>query len=163
MSSGFLRSLFGSSRNVCIDDCGNSAIKEWNAATQTLTTLVSSGLSSPIGVAVDGAGNVFIADFGSNSIKEWHAGTQMVTTLAIPGLSSPYSIAVDAAGNLYVANYGTNSILEWHADTQTANGHIRQRVGSNGGRCGFATRGGKRCRAASVRRRGAEDDLEDRA
>ena len=30
--------------NVYIADTGNNAIKEWNAATQTVTTLVSSGL-----------------------------------------------------------------------------------------------------------------------
>ena len=37
----------------------DNAIKEWNAATQTLSTLVSSGLKYPSDVAVDAAGNVF--------------------------------------------------------------------------------------------------------
>ena len=35
-----------------------------------LTTLVSSGLSLPSGVAVDAAGNVYFADSANNAIKE---------------------------------------------------------------------------------------------
>ena len=57
--------------NVYIADTGNNAIKEWVAASNTVTTLVSSGLIFPHGVAVDGAGNVYIADTGNNAIKEW--------------------------------------------------------------------------------------------
>ena len=67
--------------NVYIADTDNNAIEEWNATTQTVTTLVSSGLNEPGGVAVDGAGNVYIADTGNNAIEEWNATTQTVTTL----------------------------------------------------------------------------------
>ena len=44
------------SGNVYIADPNDNAIKEWNAATQTLSTLISSGLNNPYGVAVDGCG-----------------------------------------------------------------------------------------------------------
>ncbi len=40
----------------------NSAVKEWVATSNTVITLVSSGLNYPSGVAVDGSGNVYIAD-----------------------------------------------------------------------------------------------------
>ena len=46
---------------------------EWNVASSNVTTLVSSGLTHPVGVAVDGAGNVYIADHGSPAIKKWNA------------------------------------------------------------------------------------------
>ena len=52
-----------------------------------VTTLVSSGLDTPYGVAVDAAGNVYIADSGNNAIKEWNATTQHVTTLVSSGLN----------------------------------------------------------------------------
>ena len=105
--------------NVYIADTGDNAVKEWNAATQTVSTLVSSGLSSPQGVAVDISGNVYIADTGDNAIKEWNAATQTVITLVSTGLSSPQGVAVDGAGNVYIADTGDNAIKEWNAATQT--------------------------------------------
>ena len=53
-----------------------------------VTTLVSSGLNQPDGVAVDGAGNVYIADTYNNAIKEWMAASNTVTTLVSSGLNS---------------------------------------------------------------------------
>jgi hypothetical protein len=58
-------------------------------AAQPVTTLVSSGLSYPDGVAVDGAGNVYIADSGNSAIKEWAAANNTVTTLVSSGLGYP--------------------------------------------------------------------------
>ena len=42
-------------------------------ATQTVTTLVSSGLTLPYGVAVDGSGNVYFSDYAARTIGEWQA------------------------------------------------------------------------------------------
>ena len=108
-----------SSGNVYIADTDNGAIKEWNATTRTVSTLVSTGLNDPEGVAVDSSGNVYIADTGNNAIKEWNATTQTVTTLVSSGLSKPYGVAVDGAGNVYIADCGNNAIKEWNATTQT--------------------------------------------
>jgi hypothetical protein len=54
--------------NVFVAGYDNSAIKEWNASTQTVSTVVS--LIFPTGVAVDGAGNIFIVDKNSNALTE---------------------------------------------------------------------------------------------
>jgi sugar lactone lactonase YvrE len=80
----------------------------------SLTTLVPSGLDSPLGVAVDGSGNVYIADTYDNAIKEWVSATNTVVTLVSSGLSSPEGIAVDASGNVYIADTGDNAIKEWN-------------------------------------------------
>jgi DNA-binding beta-propeller fold protein YncE len=77
-----------------------------------VTTLVASGLSSPYGVAVDGAGNVYIADTSHNAIKEWMPANNNVTTLVSTGLSHPYGVAVDGAGNVYIADTYDNAIKE---------------------------------------------------
>jgi sugar lactone lactonase YvrE len=82
------------------------------------TTLVSSGLNQPGGVAVDAAGNIYIADTGDNAIKERNASTGTVSTL-VSGLNGPQGVAVDGAGNVYIADTGNNAIKEWNASTGT--------------------------------------------
>jgi sugar lactone lactonase YvrE len=104
------------SGNVYIADSGHGAIKEWHAATQTLSTLVSSGLQFPSGVAVDASGNLYIADTVTGAIKEWSPGTGQVSTL-VSGLSSPTCVVVDGAGNLYFNDQGTGAIKEWSPGT----------------------------------------------
>lgn len=56
--------------NVYIADGSHNAIKRWNAASNSVTTLVSSGLNLPTGVAVDSQRNLFIADWSNDAIRE---------------------------------------------------------------------------------------------
>ena len=107
------------SGNVYIADSNDNAVKEWNAATQTVTTLVSSGLFHPSGVAVDAAGNVYIADTNDNAVKEWNAATQTVSTLVSSGSSALFDVAVDASGNVYIADSDDDALKEWNPLTQT--------------------------------------------
>ena len=79
-------------------------------AVNPVTTLISSGLSGPQGVAVDSQGNLYIADTGNNAIKQWNPGTQQ--TVLSAGLNNPRAVAVDAHGNVYVADSGNNAIEE---------------------------------------------------
>jgi hypothetical protein len=105
--------------NVYIADYGNNAIKEWNAASNTVTALVSTGLNGPVAVAVDVAGNVYIADYFNNAIKEWIAASNTVTTLVSTGLNAPYGVAVDVAGNVYIADMSHNAVKKWMAASNT--------------------------------------------
>ena len=74
-------------------------------------TTVGSGLDSPLGVAVDGAGDVFIADTYNNRVVEVPAGGGAQTTVA-SGLSRPCGVAVDGAGNVFIADYHNNRVVE---------------------------------------------------
>jgi streptogramin lyase len=111
--------------NMATDSSGNiffanytaNDITEWNPTTQTLTNVVSSGLSNPGGVAVDSSGNLYIADTGHNAIKEWNATTQTLTTVISSGLNKPNGVAVDSSGNLYIADTNNGVIREWNAST----------------------------------------------
>jgi hypothetical protein len=98
--------------NVYFADTGNNAIKEWNAANQTVSQLVSSGLSSPSGVAVDGEGNVDVTDTANNALKQWNPVSQQVTTLVSTTLSTPIGLALDGQGDIYIANSAANVIEE---------------------------------------------------
>jgi RHS repeat-associated protein len=58
-----------SSGNLYIDDSGNSAVREVNAATGAIVSLAT-GLSGPEGVAVDASGNAYVAVAGQYKIDE---------------------------------------------------------------------------------------------
>ena len=82
-----------------------------------VTSLVSTNLNEPYGVALDGAGNVYIADTYNSAIKEWMASSGQVTNLVATNLSDPASVAVDVAGNVYIADTGNSKIKVWSAET----------------------------------------------
>jgi sugar lactone lactonase YvrE len=79
----------------------------------TANTFLSGGLiSSPEGLAFDGAGNLYIANYGDNTISEVTpsgAPSAFVSTW-VSGPTGPDGMAFDGAGNLYVANRGNNTI-----------------------------------------------------
>jgi sugar lactone lactonase YvrE len=82
-------------------------------AATAVGTLVSSGLKSPFGIAVDGAGNIYIADAGDSAVKEWSAAIGALASLVSTNLSSPGGVAVDTAGNVYIADTDDSAIKEW--------------------------------------------------
>ena len=79
--------------------------------TATTATTLASGLSSPAGLAADGAGNVYLAEnISSGAIRKVSPGG-IVTTLA-SGISYPWGVAVDATGSVYVAGGGSSGYLK---------------------------------------------------
>ena len=73
-------------------------------------TVPASGLSSPDGVAVDGAGDVFIADeSNSRVLKITPSGAQSTVG---SGLSGPDGVAVDGAGDVFIADFGNARVVE---------------------------------------------------
>ena len=92
-------------------------------------TATAASLSSPEGLAVDGAGNVYISDTGLHKIRKVTpggaistiagSGTQCAdpTTTCDDGatatnaeLNFPEGVAVDGAGNVYIADWGDDKI-----------------------------------------------------
>jgi len=78
------------------------------------TQLGSPVLTSPAGIAADGAGNLYIADTGNNRIVEiaYSASGYAPATPILTGLSSPAGLAADWYGNLYIADTGNNRIVK---------------------------------------------------
>src|SRR6266850_537929 len=102
----------------------------------------NTGLSSPFGIALDGAGNIYVANIGNNSITVYPAGASgnATPTATIAGgntgLSDPFGIARDGAGNIYVANQGNQSITVYAAG---ASGNATPTATIAGGNTGLGT------------------------
>jgi VCBS repeat-containing protein len=93
--------------NLLIADTGTHAIKRYNGT--STSTLVSSGLSSPTGVAVDASGNIYVADRGNNAIKRYNSSGGGATTLASV-FSSPSGVALDDIARPHVADTGNDNV-----------------------------------------------------
>lgn len=85
----------------------------------TLTPVVSTGLSTDYNVAFDAAGNLYIANQGTGSVLVLPVasgalfGTPVTAdTLAtvISGLNTPVGLALDSSGDLYVSDYGAATV-----------------------------------------------------
>ena len=106
-------------------------------------------LSSPGGVAVDGAGNVYIADTGNHVIRRVSPGG-IITTVAGTGVQgasgdgvsataasfdSPTGLAVDGGGNLYIADTGNHAVRKMNPAgiVRTVAGIFYPAFGGDGG------------------------------
>ncbi|MEN9667332.1 MAG: hypothetical protein RLZZ326_3695, partial [Planctomycetota bacterium] len=96
--------------SVAITSDQSPAIKQWNALTGTLSTIVTT-TTDPAGVAVDASGNVFYSE--GTDVKKWAAATGAVSTLFTG--TAPKGLATDAAGNLYAVDAGSGTVRKWTA------------------------------------------------
>ncbi len=67
-------------------------------------TVLATGPSVFLGVAVDGAGNAYVVDSGNNQVVK--IAPDGVQTPLITGLILPWNVAVDGAGDVFVTNTG---------------------------------------------------------
>ena len=106
-----------SAGNLYIADFGNNRIREVNAATGNITTVVGNGtagyigdggastsaeLTTPNGVALDNAGNIYIADLGNNSIRKVNVGMAPAifsTPTPVNTTDGPQTVTVSNIGN----------------------------------------------------------------
>ena len=113
----------------------NSVVKEsWTGSSYTETT-VASGLSYPVGVAVDGAGNVYIADQDATKvIKETPTSAGGYTqTAAFTGLGNVESVAVDSNGNVYIGSLAYHLIKETPLQGTYAGSYTQSTIDSGAG------------------------------
>jgi hypothetical protein len=92
----------------------------------------NTGLSRPMGIAVDGAGNIYVSDwFGTAASKRGRSSQQGVVFVYAAGangdvkpiatisdgLNYPYGIALDSDGNVYVGNYEGGNVTVYATRT----------------------------------------------
>ena len=83
-----------------------------SAAPSVQTVVPFTGLTGPLGVAVDTAGNLYVTDVSNNRVLELAAGSATQSVLPFTGLNGPLDVAVDSAGNVYVTDEWNNRVLK---------------------------------------------------
>jgi uncharacterized protein (TIGR03437 family) len=136
--SGPVGVLVDSSGDLLFADTDNARIRKVSSG-GIITTVAGNGsfgsagdggpaasaqLTTPTGIALDGAGNLYIADYSAFRVRKI-APNGTITTVAGNGtrgysgdgglatsaeLNNPYNVAVDRSGNLYIADTANNRI-----------------------------------------------------
>jgi len=89
----------------------------WSGNAYAAYPMAFTGLSTPVGVAVDSSNAVYVTDVGNNNVKKLAGSTQ--TTLAFGSLNGPNGIDVTANGDVYVADRYNNRIRKLSGGTVT--------------------------------------------
>ena len=138
---------FDAAGDLFIVDAGNNRIREVNAKTGLISTVVGTGtagyngdgiaatsaeLNFPLDITFDSSGNLYITDSGNNRVREVNASTGLISTIAGTGtagyngdgisaasaeLNEPDGIAVDTAGDVFVTEVFGERVREISAAT----------------------------------------------
>jgi serine/threonine protein kinase, bacterial len=89
---------------------GKLRVVKLAAGSNEQTVLPFTGLESPGGLAVDGAGNVFVSEAHNYRMLELSAGSGNQTVRSLGGLEGPF--VVNSAGDLYFTDAGNKNVLK---------------------------------------------------
>jgi len=81
---------------------------------------ITDGVSTPVGVTVDGKGNVYVGNTGSGTLTIYPPGSTTPSVTLSEGLTTPTCAAIDAGGNIWVANRGSAPSITVFPPGQTA-------------------------------------------
>jgi len=107
LTSVFLAASDSQADTVYVSNTGAGTITRIDSSGNS--SLFASGLSSPKGLAFDGAGNLYVADSGDGTISVIDPAGNVSTFAS--GLNGPSALTFDSGGNLYVASPGNQAIL----------------------------------------------------
>ena len=106
---------FSDAQNVMVDSKGDvfvacvsgdisstGYVAEFSAA-GVLQQVISYGVNTPDGLAVDSSGDVYVANYTANTVTEYSASGVNLNTFS-DGVTKPVSVAVDSYGDVYVCN-----------------------------------------------------------
>ena len=104
--------------NVYFTDT-TSTLKMIHIETNEISTVVSSELNDPSGLAIDASsGYIYIADYSSHSIKKYDPATATVSTLINTGLHFPTDVCLDNNNNIYIVDSSEHPIKVYNQNSK---------------------------------------------
>lgn len=98
--------------NAQMDATGAGEIAEYSRGTTSPARVLTTGLNTTTGVAVDSSGTVYASNKYWGSIVVFPKGTTAPSKTIRKNLSGPDGLAADNAGNLFIADSSANDVLE---------------------------------------------------
>jgi hypothetical protein len=104
-------------------DNENNKVLVFDASTKTQNPpplrTITSDISLPNGIAIDGSGNLYVANYYTNTVTIYAPNANTPKATLSSGLNGPWDVKVDGFGDVYVANVpisgGTGYIVEYPA------------------------------------------------
>jgi len=84
-----------------VSDYFNDTVTTYNGVTGAQEALTISGLTTPLGIAVDKQGRVYVAQTGGVGVFNADGSPDMTITT---GVNAPTTVSVDKKGNIYISN-----------------------------------------------------------
>ena len=101
------------------DNCSGNDVEEFAKGSTTLTTSITSGISNPLGLAMDKSQNLYVSNYPASITVYAHGSTTPFETITGGGMTDPFGLALDNSGNLYIADFGAAKVFEVKAGTTT--------------------------------------------
>lgn len=101
------------------DNCSGNDVEEFPKGSTTLKTSITSGISNPLGLAMDKNQNLYVSNYPAAITVYAYGTTTPKETITGGGMADPFGLALDSSGNLYIADFGALKVFEVKAGTTT--------------------------------------------
>ena len=101
------------------DNCSGNDVEEFAKGSTTLKTKITTGISNPLGLAMDTSGNLYVSNYPASITVYPFGSTSPSKTITCSCMSDPFGLALDGSGNLYIADFGAAKVFEVKAGSTT--------------------------------------------
>ena len=95
-----------------VDNCGGNDVEEYAKGQTMLLKTITSGVSNPLGIAVDAHGRLYVSNYPAAISIYGRGKTKPSKIISGSPMVNPCGLTVDQDGNLFIADYGAGQVFE---------------------------------------------------
>lgn len=111
--------LAAGTKELFVADDSQGVVLKYPAAGADPVVVMSKGLKSPEGLAIDAQGRLYIADEGLSMVIRQVGDRREILASSLDGLMTPEEMAFDEEGNLYVTDEEARSVFKISTEGET--------------------------------------------